>query len=320
VSGEPGEPRSQQQGEQTPGDSVAIEVEVESGDFRQRVRIEGQPEQVLKVAPAAFELVRKRMKGLRVSPEPPDQPAVPPWMPIVGVVFSAITLVFFMALVLISVLTGRTPPPNARYLVVITLSFCAAFSTLGLASIAAHGSLPGQVGKGNPIRFAAVGSIAAFIVVFILANYYYPDAGTAPPREGGAGVFEAPAILAPVISVNRFLVGGWEVSLSNPNPSMMSISHAYLVSPEGSFPADATTKDLAPLHVTSFVITAFGDSPQGQSNLETARKKLMFMDYETTNCALEVAVIDIKGQSHSARQEFKCGQIFYMKNPPSPPK
>jgi hypothetical protein len=42
--------------------SVAIEVEVEfSGDIRQRVRMEGPPEQVLKVAPVAFELVRDMM-------------------------------------------------------------------------------------------------------------------------------------------------------------------------------------------------------------------------------------------------------------------
>ena len=64
MSGEPiqpGSPRARTPG-QAPSGSVAIEVEVEfSGDIRQRVRMEGPPEQVLKVAPAAFELVRDMM-------------------------------------------------------------------------------------------------------------------------------------------------------------------------------------------------------------------------------------------------------------------
>lgn len=63
---QPGSPRARTPG-QAPGDPVAIEVEVEfSGDIRQRVRVEGSPEHVLKVAPAAFELVRNMMdKGER---------------------------------------------------------------------------------------------------------------------------------------------------------------------------------------------------------------------------------------------------------------
>ena len=42
---------------------VVVEVEVESGDdYRQRVRITGTPEQVLKVVPASLKLMRGTMK------------------------------------------------------------------------------------------------------------------------------------------------------------------------------------------------------------------------------------------------------------------
>jgi hypothetical protein len=59
---QPGSRRARTAG-QAPTGSVAIDVEVEfSGDLRQRVRMEGPPEQVLKIAPAAFELVIDMMK------------------------------------------------------------------------------------------------------------------------------------------------------------------------------------------------------------------------------------------------------------------
>jgi hypothetical protein len=100
---------------------------------------------------------------------------VPRWMPIVGVVFSVITLLFFMALVLIAVLLQRLPPPGAKYLIIITMSFGAAFSTLGLAQAAAKGSLPLPFVKERPIQFVAGGAIAAFIIVFLIGTRVYPD-------------------------------------------------------------------------------------------------------------------------------------------------
>jgi hypothetical protein len=141
-----------------------------------------------------------------------------------------------------------------------------------------------------------------------------------PPSQTEPLVFKAPSIVAPTLTINSFIVGGWDVSISNPNPSMMSISRARLVSPEGAYSAVPTTRNLGPFQVTSMEITAFDEGPNGRSNLEMAKKKLMFMDYETTNCSLEVTVLDVAGEQHSARQDFKCGQIFYMKNPPPPPQ
>jgi hypothetical protein len=56
-------PPTETASEHAENDSVAVEVEVNfSGDFSQRVRLEGTPEQVLKVAPAAFQLLIDTMK------------------------------------------------------------------------------------------------------------------------------------------------------------------------------------------------------------------------------------------------------------------
>ena len=100
---------------------------------------------------------------------------------------------------------------------------------------------------------------------------------------------------------------------------MMSIVRVYLVSPEGAFPVATTTRTLGPLQVTPIGLSAFDESPQGQSNLAVAKKKLMFMGKDTTNCTLEVTVVDVAGKQHTAGQGFKCSQIAYMKNPPAPP-
>lgn len=153
--------------------------------------------------------------------------------------------------------------------------------------------------------------------------YMHPEPSPSPqpaPPSPGPLIFKAPPINAPTFTIDNFPVGGWDVSVSNPNPSMMRIASALLISPEGGFPTFMTTHDLAPLRVTPLRITAFDESPQGSANLDSAKKKLMFMDYETTKCVLELTVQGIDGKRHMPRQEFKCGQIIYMKNPPRPPK
>jgi hypothetical protein len=62
VSDELGSPRAHTS-ERAPDRNVEIEVEVEfSGDIRQRVRIIGPPEQVVKVVPATLQLLRGTMK------------------------------------------------------------------------------------------------------------------------------------------------------------------------------------------------------------------------------------------------------------------
>src|SRR6266511_68313 len=58
---------------------------------------------------------------------PSATPSVPPWFPKAGFAIALLTLVFFMGLVVLSVF-GMLPPPAARFLVVMTLSLCAAFA------------------------------------------------------------------------------------------------------------------------------------------------------------------------------------------------
>jgi hypothetical protein len=161
-----------------------------------------------------------------------------------------------------------------------------------------------------------VGIIAPIVTGAWALFLYSSDKPAAQPSPIA---FKPPPIVPPVLTINGYFVGGWDVSISNSNASMMSTVRVYLVSPEGAFPVSTTTRTLGPLQVTPVSLSAFDESAQGQSNLAVAMKKLMFMDFDTTKCTLEVTVVDVAGKQHTAGEDLKCGQIAYMKNPPPPP-
>lgn len=118
----------------------------------------------------------------------------PNWAPTAGVIFGALTLVFFMVLVLLSI-NGQNVPPNAEFLVLATLALGVALSVAFLGgSAAAEGKLPIPVINNNPVVFSATGGIAVFVIVLLLGFWIYPDVplpsgsstmptwGSAPPK------------------------------------------------------------------------------------------------------------------------------------------
>jgi len=108
-------------------------------------------------------------------PSPPSPSSVPPWFAKAGVVFAVLTLLFFMTLVFLSIF-GRLPPPEARFLVVMTLSLAAAFSFTFLgANASAKGNIPLPFAREYPIRFAVAGGVAVFVIVLVLASLLYPE-------------------------------------------------------------------------------------------------------------------------------------------------
>lgn len=99
---------------------------------------------------------------------------VPAWFPVVGVCTAALTILFFMALVILSTF-GKLPPPQARPLVIMTLSLGAAFSFTFLgAKASARGHIPLPFAKEYPIAFSAAGGVATFIIILALAFWLYP--------------------------------------------------------------------------------------------------------------------------------------------------
>jgi len=92
---------------------------------------------------------------------------------VAGGVFGAVTLLFFMALVLMSVL-GRPVPEQARYLVVIVLALSGGFSAAFLGGNAsARGAIPFAGGNNNPLAVAFTGGIAVLVALLILGRYLF---------------------------------------------------------------------------------------------------------------------------------------------------
>lgn len=98
---------------------------------------------------------------------------IPSWVPIAGVVFGAITLLFFMTLVFLSV-NGNEVPHGSRFLVVIVLALGAALASSFLGgSAAAQGKIPIPLIKDYPIEFSIVGGIATLILILIVGFFSY---------------------------------------------------------------------------------------------------------------------------------------------------
>jgi hypothetical protein len=110
------------------------------------------------------------------APEP-GPPQVPDWFPIAGVVFAAVTMLFFMGLV-VALLRGVPLPNDAgtKFTLTALLAICAGFTFTFLgAKAVAKGVLPIPFLKDKPIAFSAAGGVAVFIIVYVLANIYYPS-------------------------------------------------------------------------------------------------------------------------------------------------
>jgi hypothetical protein len=92
-----------------------------------------------------------------------------PWVMIVGAILGALTLIFFMGLVLLGV-AGHEVPCNSTYLVTITLSLGAALAAGFLGGNAsAKGAIP--LFQENPLAIGVTGGVAALIIMLALTSY-----------------------------------------------------------------------------------------------------------------------------------------------------
>jgi hypothetical protein len=100
-------------------------------------------------------------------PAPPQKPSseAPKWVVVAGVLFGALTLIFFMVLVIYSAPLNN---PSTRLPLVIVLALGVALSASflgGAATVSGRIPLPGNM---DPVAFSAAGGIAVFIIVFLL--------------------------------------------------------------------------------------------------------------------------------------------------------
>ena len=120
-----------------------------------------------------------------------DHPAtvpdnVPRFFPFCGVLFGAITLIFFMGLV-VAAIFDKQVPQGAKFNVVVVLAVGTALSTTFLGGTAAvKGTLRLPFVEDSPMAFAAGGGIAVLIVVLVFGWYLY----AAPIHFGGEGFLQ----------------------------------------------------------------------------------------------------------------------------------
>ena len=98
------------------------------------------------------------------------------WVIIVGAVLGGLTLLFFMALVLLSVFDKQVPC-ESRFLIVLVLAFGAALASSFLGgSAAVRGKIPIPLAKNHPLEFSAAGGIAVLLLlIFIGKNAFIPN-------------------------------------------------------------------------------------------------------------------------------------------------
>lgn len=92
---------------------------------------------------------------------------IPPWFPIAGYISGILTLLFFMALIIVGVVLGRPFPADYKFIIVIVMAFglALAVSFIG-GSAAAGGKIP--FFKDSPVQFAVSGGIATFVIVLLI--------------------------------------------------------------------------------------------------------------------------------------------------------
>lgn len=102
---------------------------------------------------------------INVSQQPAPEPLAQPWVMILGAIFGALTLFFFMGLVLLGV-AGHEVPCNTVFLVNITLSLGAALAVAFLGGNAsAKGAIPFLQ---NSLAVSLTGGLAALVIMLIV--------------------------------------------------------------------------------------------------------------------------------------------------------
>ncbi len=97
---------------------------------------------------------------------------VPSWFQPAGFCTGILTLLFFMAIVLISIL-GHEIPPTAKFPVLAVFALGCAFSVSFLTGDAvASGKIP-FFGNQNPLAISATGGVAVLIIILTIGYYIY---------------------------------------------------------------------------------------------------------------------------------------------------
>ena len=88
----------------------------------------------------------------------------------IGVGFAIVAMIFFMGLILLSIV-GHTVPKDARFLVVIFLAFAGGLSAGAFGGNAsARGAIPIPFVKEHPLTIALTGGIAVLVILLILGS------------------------------------------------------------------------------------------------------------------------------------------------------
>lgn len=107
---------------------------------------------------------RNELGKIVTQMDKPAPPQPPLWPQIVGAIFLALTILFFMYVFI------YPPVQQAKTILAILTAFCAggSFAFFG-GTIQASGHVP--IFTDSPVKFSAAGGIAVFIVVFALVHY-----------------------------------------------------------------------------------------------------------------------------------------------------
>jgi hypothetical protein len=101
-----------------------------------------------------------------------DNNRVPGWFQRAGFVTAAFTLLFFMSLVVASVI-GHEVPSGSKFLVVAVLALgCAMSATFLGGEAVAAGKVP-FFGNAHPLAISTTGGIAVLVILLVLGHYFY---------------------------------------------------------------------------------------------------------------------------------------------------
>jgi len=115
----------------------------------------------------------------------PTSPLARPWVAIAGAIIGAMTLIFLMALVLVS-MTGREVPCSSIFLVCAVLSLGAALATAFIGGNAsATGNIPIPGLQEHPLAVSLTGGVAVLLIMLFVTTSLFkrPDCDSPKPTK-----------------------------------------------------------------------------------------------------------------------------------------
>jgi hypothetical protein len=159
-------------------------------------------------------------KEAKISKSPKTTNASPPWVPIVGVTFLGLAVLFFMGLV-VARMAGYPMPDTSLICIVLALTASIGSGFLG-GSATASGQI--NVSKLTPVKFGVTGGIAVFVITLILCHTLYK------PQE-------PPGLSAPEITKVDAITSGDRLNVQ------VEFSPGNLSSQDNLYAAIATDKE-----------------------------------------------------------------------------